>query len=68
MSGLISDEMRAWVGDAGRRAADRAPRIEPGTDVAIELQRIFYDWPELMRQADAEIAQEQAEQQPGEAA
>lgn len=54
---LISDEVRAWVGDAGRRAADRAPRILPGTDVAIELQRLFSDWPEVMRQVREEAAE-----------
>jgi len=65
---FISDEARAWVGDAGKRAAESAPRILPGTDVAIELQRLFSDWPDVIRRVRARAAERAREQQPGEAA
>ncbi|REF00237.1 hypothetical protein [Thermomonospora umbrina] len=50
---MTSAEMRIW--EAAEREAARAPEIQPGSDLALDLQRLFADFPERVRERRAHL-------------
>lgn len=49
--GMSPGEEAMW--EAAQRAADAAPEITPGSDVALELQQAFGDLPARVRERRA---------------
>lgn len=50
--GMSEAEIRVW--EAAERAADAAPEIQRGDDIALQIQALFRDFPERLRECRAQ--------------
>lgn len=51
--GMTPEETRRW--EAAQRAADAAPEIPPGSDIALRLQEAFAGFPARVRERRAAL-------------